>query len=130
VNPATVSLAAVLALASPASAGTADASGEAAFEKCASCHSVEAGDTTPAGPTLSGVVGRPVASVPDFRYSPAMRAFGKQGKAWNPDLLDRFITDPQGVVRGTYMDFPGVKRAEERAQIISYLRRKTERSEP
>lgn len=92
------------------------AAGEKVFGKCKACHKLDGSKGT--GPHLDGVVGRPVASVPDFAYSDGMKAHGGN---WEPEPLQVFLTDPKGVVPGTKMSFAGLKKAEDRANLIAYL---------
>ena len=63
-------------------------------------------------------MGRPVASVADFAYSDGMKAHGGN---WDPEPLQVFLTDPKGVVPGTKMSFAGLKKPEDRANLIAYL---------
>jgi len=91
------------------------------FRRCAACHSVEEGANR-VGPSLYGVVGRKVASAENYRYSPAMQEFGADGKVWTEELLDKYLTAPQEVVPKTRMIFPGLPNAEDRANLIAYLK--------
>ena len=101
----------------PALLAAADpAAGEKVFGKCKSCHKLDGSKGT--GPHLDGVMGRPVASVADFAYSDGMKAHGGN---WDPEPLQVFLTDPKGVVPGTKMSFAGLKKPEDRANLIAYL---------
>jgi cytochrome c2 len=103
------------------------AAGEGVFRRCFSCHSAEPDGGSPVGPNLFGVVNRPIASLPDFEYSPAMIEFSEGGsKTWTPDNLNVYLTDPQEVVPDTLMVFPGIPREEDRASLIAYLSTLTE----
>ncbi len=96
----------------------AAASGEDVFsDNCAVCHSPDAG-TNKLGPSLFGVVGRKSGSVSDYAYAPAMKT---AGLTWDQATLDKYLTDPQGVVPGTKMLFPGLKNADDRKALIQYL---------
>lgn len=111
---------AALALGGGAASAAGDAAaGEKVFRKCRACHTVEEGKNR-VGPSLYGVVGRPVASVEGYRYSNAMKEFGA-GKTWTPDLLDTYLTKPRDLVPGTKMSFPGLKKPADRADVIAYL---------
>lgn len=92
------------------------AAGEKVFGKCKSCHKIDGNNAT--GPHLDGVVDRAVASVDGFGYSDGMRAHGGN---WDAEALQQFLTDPKGVVKGTKMSFAGLKKPEERANLIAYL---------
>jgi len=91
------------------------------FGQCAACHALEPGRDTPAGPTLYRIVGRPVASLPGFNYSPAMRRFAARNPRWTPALLDRFLADPEAVVPGTEMGYVGLTDRARRRALISWL---------
>lgn len=101
---------------SPFLAGDA-AEGEKVFRRCRACHRVEEGANV-VGPTLYKVVGREVASVEGFSYSPAMEA---HGGSWTPEALSEFLEDPQGDIPGNKMGFAGLKKEQERIDVITYL---------
>lgn len=84
---------------------------------CAVCHSTEPG-TNKLGPSLAGIVGRKSAAEQDFSYSPAMT---KLNATWDKATLDKYLADPQGMVPGTKMIFPGVKDEADRKALIDYL---------
>lgn len=116
-------LAAALAASAAGMAGAQEAgdaaAGEKVFRKCAACHKTEPG-VEALGPTLFGVVGRDVASLPDFDYSPEMVAWGA-GKTWDEALLGTWLEKPREVVEGTRMTFAGLRDAQDRANLIAYL---------
>ncbi len=102
---------------------TADvAAGEAVFKKCTSCHNNAQGGPNMTGPNLWGVVGRPTASHPGMSYSDAMLAHAKEAPNWTYDQLYMFIGAPGKWVKGTKMTFAGVKKPEDRVNLIAYLR--------
>jgi cytochrome c len=92
--------------------------GKQVARKCTACHSFEAGGPNKVGPNLAGTVGSDIAAK-DFPYSDALK--GKEG-AWTDAALDAFLTNPKGWAPGTKMTFPGLKKPEERAAVIAYLR--------
>jgi cytochrome c len=86
---------------------------------CAACHSFEEGGAAKIGPPLWDVVGRDIASLDDFTYSDALA--GRDG-AWNYQALDQYLSAPREWAPGTKMAFVGVKKPEDRADLILYLR--------
>ena len=98
---------------------TADvAAGEKVFAKCAACHTVNQGGANGIGPNLHGVVGRAVASHPDFPYSGAMKA---KGGVWDDAALDTYLKQPMMAVPGTRMAFAGIPDDADRKALILYL---------
>jgi len=67
------------------------------------------------------VVGRPVASHPGMDYSDAMKAHAKDVPNWSWDAIYAFLGAPSKVVKGTKMTFVGVKKPEDRINLIAYL---------
>ena len=90
-------------------------------QNCYACHAIEPGGTTPAGPTLHAIVGRPIAADPAFRYSPALQRLAEEHRVWSSELLERFIADPEGVAPGTQMGLPGLDDADARRTLIDWL---------
>jgi cytochrome c len=116
-------LAATPFLAGSVHAGSDLANGEKTFKKCMACHSVTE-KTNKVGPHLVGVVGRQVASVEKFQYSDAMKEYAASSKTWDEAALDAYLENPKAVVPKTKMVFPGLKKPEERADLIAYLKTK------
>jgi cytochrome c len=105
----------------PAQAEGDAALGEKVFLKCKACHEVEKG-VNKVGPTLKGVVGRKAASVPDYKYSEAMTAKGAEGVVWDEATLTTYLPDPKAFVPKTKMAFAGLKKPEDVANVIAYLK--------
>lgn len=104
--------------AAPAMAMAGDvAAGEKVYRKCKACHAVEDGKNR-VGPHLYGIMGREVASVDGFKYSDAMQAVGG---TWTPEQMDAWLADPKGFAPGNKMSFAGLKKEDDRVNIIAYL---------
>jgi cytochrome c len=88
------------------------------FNQCAACHSTERGEHG-IGPSLAGVFGRRAGTAAGFEFTQAMK---DSGLTWNQAGLDRYLTDPRGVVPGTTMAYNGVKDAAQRQAVINYLK--------
>lgn len=91
--------------------------GEKVFGKCKTCHKIDGANGT--GPHLNGVVDRPKASIAGFGYSDALLAMAAD--AWSPENLNAFLTNPKGYMPGTKMNFAGLAKVEDRANLIAYL---------
>ncbi len=87
---------------------------------CASCHSFNQGGANGVGPNLYGIVGRGHAQVAGFNYSQANRALAD--KPWDYEALNAFIARPSAAMPGTRMAFAGIGQAQQRADVIAYLR--------
>jgi cytochrome c len=114
-------LAAAVLFAAPALADGDAAKGEKVFAKCKACHENEKG-VNKVGPTLKGVVGRKAASVEGYKYSEAMIAKGAEGVVWDEATLAGYLPDPKAFVPKTKMAFNGLKKPEEVADVIAYLK--------
>jgi cytochrome c len=95
---------------------TGDAShGEALYEACQDCHSLDKNDV---GPRHRGVFGRKAASLSDYDYSDALKS---ANIVWNEETLDKWLTDPQAVAPGAKMFFH-LDNPQDRADVIAYLK--------
>lgn len=95
--------------------------GESVAKKCVACHSFEQGGANKVGPNLWDVVGRKPASVAGFNYSAALKAFAEEHN-WDFAQLSGFLENPKAHVPGTSMGFAGVKKADQRGDLLAYLR--------
>lgn len=112
-------LCAAVLTATPAMASGDPAKGKTVFARCSLCHTVASGKNL-MGPSLAGVVGRKSAAVAGFTYSAAMK---KYGKSWDAATLDAFLAAPMKAIPGTRMVFAGIPKAQDRADLIAYLKK-------
>ena len=99
-------------------------SGERAFnQQCKACHAVEKGAPSPLGPNLFGVIGRKAGSATGFASSDAMKT---SGITWDEASLADYLKDPKARVPETKMDFAGLKRPAQLADVIAYLKQATQ----
>jgi cytochrome c len=93
--------------------------GEADTKPCQVCHSFDKGGPNKIGPNLFGVLGEPVAEGHGFDFSSALQKF--KGQKWDPELLNKWLYNPQEMAPGTKMTFAGIDKDQERADVIAYL---------
>ncbi|MCO4847647.1 MAG: cytochrome c family protein [Yoonia sp.] len=98
-----------------ASASASD--GEGLWRNCRSCHALDAGNNG-VGPSLYGVVNRAVGEEPGFSYSGSLKAVAD---VWTPENLQAFLENPKGYAPGTAMGYNGMRKVEDRANLIAYL---------
>ncbi len=91
--------------------------GRQVFKKCQACHSLEPGKTI-LGPSLARIVGRKSGAEPNFNYSPALK---QAALTWDAATLDSYLMDPQKIVPGNRMSFPGLKTDHDRKDVIAFL---------
>jgi cytochrome c len=109
-----------------ANASAADAfHGEQVFKQCKVCHAVGPGAKAGVGPEQNNLIGSKAASRPGYNYSPAMKAAGEKDLVWTEENLDKYLENPKALVPGTKMIFPGLKKPEDRADVIAYLKTQT-----
>ena len=89
--------------------------GEAAAKKCLACHTFEKGGPNKVGPNLWDVYMNEHAHTEGFSYSQAMQSIDAP---WTAEALDEFLTNPRAAIKGTSMAFAGIRRPEERADVL------------
>jgi cytochrome c len=94
------------------------AKGAETFKKCVTCHSIDAGGANGTGPNLNAVLGKAKASHAGFAYSDGLKA---KGGNWTFDELNEWLTNPKKFVAGNKMTFPGLNKAEDRANVLLYI---------
>lgn len=95
------------------------AKGQSAARACAACHDFTKGGPNKVGPNLWGIVGRPHGVHEGFSYSEAMAAL--KDVPWSYEALDAFMLNPKAAIPGTKMVYGGMKKAEDRANLLAYL---------
>ena len=113
----------LFAMAGAALAGGDAAKGEKVFNKCKACHTADA-ETNKVGPYLKGLIGRKTASATGYAYSPAMTEFAAANPVWDDANFLKYIENPKASVPKTKMAFPGLKKEDERADLLAYLKTK------
>ena len=98
------------------------AKGEALSKACLACHSFEKGGPNKIGPNLYGIVNNKKAHAAGFPYSEAIADMAAKGETWTYHNLGGFLWKPSAYAKGTKMTFPGLKKPQDRANVIAYLR--------
>ena len=88
-------------------------------KQCQACHNFAKGGPNMVGPNLWGVLGGPHAHKSDYAYSDAMKS---QKGDWTYEAVNQFIAHPQATMPGTKMGFAGLKKPQDRADVIAWLR--------
>src|SRR5713101_3959326 len=95
------------------------ARGATLFQACLACHSTAPGEHL-TGPSLANMWQRKAGTVPGFsRYSDAMK---RTDLVWREEALDQWLTDPEALIPGTSMTFPGLRENNARQDVIAYLK--------
>ena len=104
-------------------AGADLGAGEKLSKKCSACHVFDAGGKNKVGPALWNVVNRPLGASEGYAYSNALAGFGG---AWDYAALNAFLAKPKGYISGTKMNFAGLKKPKDRANLIAWMRAKAD----
>ncbi|MDE0307472.1 MAG: cytochrome c family protein [Albidovulum sp.] len=98
--------------------------GRIVFRKCMACHTAEKGGKRRTGPNLWEIVGAPIADEEGFSYSEALEVIGG---IWTLERLDAYLEKPSSLAKGTSMNFAGLKKQSDRANVIAFLSQMTDR---
>ena len=116
-------LAAALAMAATPALAEGDAEkGKKVFNKCKSCHAVGENAKNKIGPQLNGIIGAEIASVDGFKYSKAFLEKKDEGLVWDDAALDAYLTKPKDFIPKTKMSFAGLRKEQDREDVIAYLK--------
>ena len=97
--------------------------GARTIKKCIACHSFDKGGANKVGPNLWAIVDAPKGKKPGFAYS---KALSVAGGVWNYDSLFAFLKKPSAYMPGTKMAFAGIRKPEEIADVIAYMKTKAD----
>jgi cytochrome c len=120
-------------IATPALASGNAKKGEKVFNKCKTCHIVEAAGPKKVGPPLGGIMGRKAGTLPGFKYSADLKAAGEKGLVWNDETFLAYMKDTKKFI-GTFVDkkvakttmaFAGLKKESDREDLLAYIKQVT-----
>ena len=97
--------------------------GKKVYRKCVACHSIKKGARHKIGPNLFGIVDSPSGNALGYTYSKAMKM---ANLTWDEATLDMFIKKPKKLIKKTKMSFAGIRKNEQRANLIAYLKTLTD----
>jgi cytochrome c len=97
--------------------------GAEVFRACVACHTLSANDGVRAGPTLAGIFGRKIATLPGYNFSDALK---KLDIVWTPETVAKlFEVGPMTYTPGTKMPEQRIGSAEDRAALVKFLEKTT-----
>ena len=101
--------------------------GQKIFKKCSACHTYNKEGANKVGPNLWNLINSPKANVEGFAYSKELAEFGGQ---WGYEELAQFLYKPKEYIKGTKMNFGGLKKVQDRANLVLFLREQSDNPAP
>jgi cytochrome c len=101
--------------------------GQAVFNKCVACHTVDKGAPNQLGPNLWGVLGMPIGKGHGFAFSEALAG---KGGTWTWATMSEWLSNPKAFAPGTKMTFAGISNSQDRANVIAFLNSKSDSPQP
>jgi len=99
--------------------------GAEVFRACVACHTLSPDENNRAGPTLAGIFGRRIATLPGYNFSPALK---KLDIVWTPETVAKlFEVGPMTYTPGTKMPEQKIGAAEDREALVKFLEKATKR---
>ena len=96
--------------------------GEKVFKKCKACHRIGLNAKNGTGPHLNNIFGRVAGELRDYKkYSKNIKKLGQEGLIWNNETLISFLVNPKKYIKGTKMNFKGIKKSDELDALVEYL---------
>ena len=101
--------------------------GQAVFNKCVACHTIDKGAPNQLGPNLWGTLGKPIGGHPGFAFSEALKG---KGGTWTWTTMNDWLSNPKAFAPGTKMTFAGMSNGQDRANVIAFLNSKSDSPQP
>ena len=101
--------------------------GQAVFNKCVACHTIDKGAPNQLGPNLWGMLGEPIGKGHGFAFSEALAS---KGGTWTWTTMSDWLANPKAFAPGTKMTFAGISNDQDRANVIAFLNSKSDSPQP
>lgn len=96
--------------------------GKRLFNRCKACHNLTATGRSRMGPNLDGLFGRQAGTYEDYKYS---KALAEADFVWTEEKLDAWLVAPRSFLPGNKMAFAGLRKDQDRKDLMAYLRTAT-----
>ena len=104
------------------SSGGDTAKGKRVFNRCKACHNVTASKRTRLGPNLDNLFGKKAGGATGYKYS---RALQEAEFVWTEEKLNQWLMKPGAFLPGNKMQFAGLRKEQDRKDLMAYLRQAT-----